>query len=356
MNIRPKPRREFLPLERLLFLREYQHRIGEQLFDEAHVERLLEALEAGETFDALEVVETSKAEKKLPKFIVIDGFNRGEALRRRGVASAECVVYQGSEADARFWSLSSNSKHGKHRTPDECRAIFDKLLASPTMLNRAIEAARGNGGTERGIARATGLSGGAVSKYLAAAGLRVDRITARLIPAEAESPERLARVALADEMKAAGKSAAEAARELGVGPETLAADRRKVEARAARAGGKVEQPDSGAEHPARAGEEAPAVEVVKTADALAGGARDAIKEAQGMLRAVGRIAESLLRSQVGDHLRQAAKGRKLPLAVKTEDRNADINDLATKTVEFWPALADMQAVFADVAAVLHAGG
>jgi hypothetical protein len=90
-------------------------------------------------------------------------------------------------------------------------------------------------------------------------------------------------------------------------------------------------------------------EVSADGDPELSGARDTLATIQKELRSIGRGVDSLLRSKVvGDSLRRSASKRGLAFAVKEKERNADINDHAITRVEFWPVLADLQTLFADV--------
>ncbi|WP_439627606.1 hypothetical protein [Gemmata sp.] len=336
--VRPKPRRVTLPLERLLFDTAFQVR-GEP-FNEEHVRRLVEAHEDGERFEPLEVAEVARPGRSAadPWLYVIDGFNRGEAYRRRGVSGVECLVFAGTREDAELWALSSNARHGMQRTPDDCRRAFDRLVSNPMLLARVIEAGKRNGGTGRAIARACGLSHGVVDKYIAAAGLRVDRITARLIPAEELSRDQVARVELAEELKQQGLSTTQAAKEIGVSPSTLARD--EVVVRKKRA------------------EKKPATEVRAAEDPVLAGAEASLAEFKRAVRAAGRCVEDLLRSRYAGPVRAALKAAGFPTEVQEREELAPIGEKGppkTIKVETWPVPADLAAAASSVEAQLYAG-
>ena len=62
------------------------------------------------------------------------------------------------------------------RRPDECRRAWRSLMSDEARLAAVLAGAKGNGGAYAALGRAAGgLSAGAVGKYLAADGLRVDR-------------------------------------------------------------------------------------------------------------------------------------------------------------------------------------
>ncbi|MCE9567056.1 MAG: ParB N-terminal domain-containing protein, partial [Planctomycetes bacterium] len=188
---KPKPRRCHLPLERIVFEQEFQLRNA--TFDEAYVSQLVDALDNGDILPPLDVVEVQRGRRLDPLWLCIDGHNRSEAYRRKGVSSVECLVYAGSREDAQLWALSSNSRQPLARTPEDCRRAFDRLIGNALLLDRVIQASRGKGGTERGIAQTCGISPSIIGKYLHASGLQSDRLTGKLIPLGTESPERVAR-------------------------------------------------------------------------------------------------------------------------------------------------------------------
>lgn len=184
--MRPPAARVWLPLDRLTFDRRLQLR-GGGLYDEAHVERLCDAHEAGRAFDPLEAVEERKG-KRLT-YWVFSGFNRGETYRRRSVGSVEVLVTPGTFRDAEYLALGANAWHGLNRTPEDCRRAFDRLVDSPALLDRALAESRGNGGVERAIAAACGIGHSVVGKYLALRGLRACRETGRVVPARPRDPD-----------------------------------------------------------------------------------------------------------------------------------------------------------------------
>lgn len=321
MSPRPKPRIEFLPVERLTFdlrlqLRDIRDiRDGSPcLYSEKWVHELLEAREQGEEFEALEVVEETRR-KAQPIYWVFAGFHRGEALRRCNVPSVQCRVYPGTFADAELYALSQNAKQPLPRTPDDCWKAFKRLIDSPSLLSRVLETAHQDGGIHRSLARAAGLSHGVVGKYLERAGLRADRDTGKLVaipvPAVVESLP------------------------LPPAPEPEPEPEPESEPAPAR----TEKPKAAAD-----------------GDPELSAARDALAEIQKALRIVVRHYETLLTSQAGDHLRNIAHAHDLPLRVKEQDRAQDINDTATVRVEYWPTLTALQQVFGDLAAVLYATG
>ncbi|MBX9585312.1 MAG: hypothetical protein K2X87_33820 [Gemmataceae bacterium] len=170
----PKPRTEYLPLERLVFLPELQLRAlpGGALYDEAAVVRYAEVLADGGEFPPLGVVEEAPLSGRGdPRHLVYSGFHRGEAYRRAGRGSAECLVRPGTLQDARLLALSENSRHGLARSPEDCRRVFDALMADAPLLARVL---RGERNAHEAIRRATGLSKGVICKYLARAGLRAE--------------------------------------------------------------------------------------------------------------------------------------------------------------------------------------
>ncbi|WP_439625962.1 sigma-70 family RNA polymerase sigma factor [Gemmata sp.] len=303
---RPKGRREMVPLDRLTFDPAFQVR-GEP-FNEAHVCRLVEVLDDDGEFDPLDVVEVAPpGGKGLSRLYVIDGFNRGEAHRRRGTGSVACLVLPGTRADAELWALASNSKQPLARTPEDCRRAFDRLVGNPALLERVIEGSRGTGGTERGIARACGLSHGIVGKYLHESGLRSDRRTGRLV--------------------AAAPDAAPTGRQPSAN-RTTAAPAREVE-----------------------------VEVRAAGDPVEAAVEASLANAKALVRALGREVEVLLRSRVGDQLRAALRSHGLPLAVAEREELAPIGTTAppkTRRTETWPVVGDLVAALGEVQASVYA--
>ncbi|WP_439630869.1 hypothetical protein [Gemmata sp.] len=344
--VRPKPRRVTLPLERLLFDTAFQVR-GEP-FNEEHVRRLVEAHEDGERFEPLEVAEVARPGRSAadPWLYVIDGFNRGEAYRRRGVSGVECLVFAGTREDAELWALSSNARHGMQRTPDDCRRAFDRLVSNPLLLARVIEAGKRAGGTGRAIAKACGISHGAVNVYVQAAGLRVDRITGKIIKADEESPEVTARRELAAELKDQGKTTAEIARDLGISPATVKTSMNPSPP--ARAG------KGSAEKPARE----PKVEVRSAEDPVLAGAEASLAEFKKAIRTAGKCVEDLLRSRYAPAMRAALKAAGFPTEVTEREEMAPIGEKGppkTVRVETWTVPAALAAAASSVEARLYAG-
>ena len=68
--------------------------------------------------------------------------------------------------------------------------------------------------------------------------------------------------------------------------------------------------------------------------------------------------EYLLLSRAADHLKAAARGKGVAFAEKDKDKHVlgapGGGDVVVR-VTYWPVLADLQAVFADVAARLYSG-
>jgi transposase-like protein len=348
---KPKPKREWLPLDLLTFDRRLQFRVfpDGKTYDEATVEAYREARADGAVFPPLEAVHEVIGKKTVTW--VFGGFHRGEMLRRDGANSVEVDVYPGTFLDARFWALSQNAGHGRHRSPAECRNAFDALLADPMLLARVIEFGKKNGGTERAVARACGISRGVVSKYVQAAGLRADRITGKLIPADEVSPEAKARAELATELQQQGKTHEEIAAALGVGTSVVA-----LSLRAAREGGLDKKPAE--KKPARA----PKVEVRPAEDPVLAGAEGALAEFKKAIRTAGKCVEDLLRGRYAGQLRAALKAAGYPTEVHEVTESRPIGMTAKDgpeerivKVETWGVPAALAAAASSVEAMLYAG-
>jgi hypothetical protein len=349
---KPKPKREWLPLDLLTFDARLQFRVfpDGKTYDEATVEAYREARADGAVFPPLEAVHEVIGKKTVTW--VFGGFHRGEMLRRDGANSVEVDVYPGTFLDARFWALSQNAGHGRHRSPAECRNAFDALLADPLLLARVIEFGKRNGGTGRAIARACGLSHGVIDKYTAAAGLRVDRLTGKLIPAGEVSPEVKARVELAEELKKQGKTNVEIAEALGIGEKALW---RSMQT--ARAGGAEKEPAT-EKKPARA----PKVEVRPAEDPVLAGAEASLAAFKSSMRAAGRAMEDLLRSRYAPAMRAALKAAGYPTEFHEVTESRPMGMTAKEgpeerivKVESWPVAADLAAAASSVEAQLYAG-
>lgn len=206
---RPKPRRESVPFERIKFPLELQMReivhpqTGEALlFDEQWVRRLCEVL--GYVTDAdgkvtrdptitpaelepLEMVEETRKGKQ-PIYWAFRGFHRGEARRRCGQNSVDAIIYPGTFADAQFYALSENSKQPLPREDKDCRRAFFTLIDTPELLNRVYAAMESGGGFYRAAMAATGVSPGAINKYLKERQLCSARKGGKLIAITPESP------------------------------------------------------------------------------------------------------------------------------------------------------------------------
>jgi len=175
---RPKPTLEQVALERLTFDPELQMRA--ELFNEATVERYLEAMQNGDEFPAIDIVRETAPLRHKPKefservrLLVIDGFNRGEAWLRFGVASVPVNVFEGTYEVARFWSLNSNAKNAESRTDADARRALTTLLDTPGLFRRAKEWVYPGQDLTRSIAAAAGVSKGLIAKVLRERGLAV---------------------------------------------------------------------------------------------------------------------------------------------------------------------------------------
>lgn len=325
---RPKPRREWLPLERLTFDPRLQFLTclpGKLYDDEAAVERYVDDMEAGDQFPPLEAVEEKKGKTKLPTFWVFAGFKRAEAYRRRKIASVEVLVYPGTFADAEFFALPENTKHGRLRSAGDCRRAFDRLMDTPHLLARVVAAAKGNGGIHRAIAASCGIAKGVVGNYLKARGL------------EATREGKLVSCAVVDLV---GSLPPEPTPEPEVEPETETAPETEPETSPARA--------------------KPEPVVSAAGDMELAGAKDTLAELARQFRSIGRNVESLLGSKIAHRFRTTARMHNLPFEVREEVEDAPMgtgNDPPKmRRIEFWPTLQALQAIVADVQSALYTQG
>lgn len=340
---KPKPRRERLRVDDVTADARFQVRQfpGGALVSEDYVAELLDLLDGGADLEPLEVVRVDRG-KKQPLFLMFDGFHRHEAHRRKGSASVEVLVYDGTEADALLWCLSSNARHGLKRTPAECRAAFDRLVSSAVLLERAIAERQKYGGTERALAAVCGLSHGAVAKYLTARGLRVDRANGKLCALDGpRSPERDARRELVAEATNEGKSARALARDLGVSEKTVAADR--AANRAARAGEKPKTSKAKPEADAPAG--VPLVE-------------SALDRMQRALQTALAEFETIARSKLAGRLQARARTNGVPVEVvrgevPVTEPGAPAHATDARYTHHWPALEALAATVGELRADLY---
>lgn len=209
MFIRPKAKLETLPLERLLFPPQCQQRAGlpgefptgpdataliqacwscfgqstrKCVADPKVARELAEALADGAEFDPLEVVrEAPKSKRGQPLLYVFGGFTRGAGYKLYGkLASVPCLVYEGTFADAQFWSLSENHKNIQTRGVGSARRAVETLLDSSILMERVRDAAKREGGLHRAIAAACRVSRSTVDDVLRIRGLGVEG--SKLIP------------------------------------------------------------------------------------------------------------------------------------------------------------------------------
>lgn len=164
-----KPKREWVPIERLIRDKRLQMRTGllDGLTDPATVERYKELIEEGVEFPPLESVSDGNS------YWLFDGFQRAAALERAGKGSAECFVSLGSYSDALLLAFAANSRHGLTRTPSDCRRALTTLLDSPEILEAVLLVSRERGGVYRTLAATCGISKGLVYKVLEERNLHV---------------------------------------------------------------------------------------------------------------------------------------------------------------------------------------
>lgn len=164
-----KPKREWVPIDRLVRDPELQMRVGGT--DPAHVARLREEVRDPDFpgFELCEVVTDGTVTW------LTDGYHRVDALEAEGKGQVECAVYKGTYTDARLRALKANSKHALNRKPEDCRRSFDTLVNDAALLKRVLAGVKEDGGVQRALAKATGLGVGTVGKYLDLAGLKATR-------------------------------------------------------------------------------------------------------------------------------------------------------------------------------------
>lgn len=395
---KPKPERKYIPLERLTFDPRLQMRDLPEgvVYVEQTVAHYVELHAEGAEFPPPDVVSDGKMNW------VIAGFNRGEMYRRRQVASIECLVYEGNFQDAQLWALSENSRHGLTRTPADCRRAFETLVSDKGLLKKVLDGSKETkeeSGIQRKLARACGLSVGAVGKYLPDFGLKADRKTGKLIAIEptpapksprsstpAASPppppaeeaaappreptpwrDRHPKEALKEELppkllKALGDtydSCAEltdrllAGESLGLGRADLTRLYDAIEELARQNGETIRF----GLKPEETILEQPAVPIASDARFEGSGstpsvshAQDLLVEAQKLLRALNRTIEPLLKGPAADTLRAAAARHSIPFSVKESEPPVFGNQSSMVKTEWWPTLASLTAVFADTAA------
>lgn len=93
--------------------------------DEAHIERLKDAREAGATLPPIRVMFDGT------NYYLFDGFHRVEAHKRIGLLGIAAYVEQGSLRDAILKSVGANSDHGLPRTRDDKWRAVERLLRDP---------------------------------------------------------------------------------------------------------------------------------------------------------------------------------------------------------------------------------
>lgn len=127
---------------------------------------------------AIDIGEADAEARKVNRLVVWDGFQRGEARRRAGLKSIPVEVAPGTWDQAVRLSIGANSDHGLPRTQADLRKAFQRLLSNEAMLEQVLSEGVGNGGANRALAAAVGISKGYVSKILNALGLttRGDKI------------------------------------------------------------------------------------------------------------------------------------------------------------------------------------
>lgn len=105
--------------------------------DPAVVKHYAEQMEAGETFDPIDVFKVDDGEKTIN--YVVDGFHRGEANRLNECDEVDAIVHYGTRGNAIRFAVKANAKHPKAYTNEDKRRAVTMLLELDTQQsNRAI--------------------------------------------------------------------------------------------------------------------------------------------------------------------------------------------------------------------------
>lgn len=137
-----------------------------------------------------------------------DGYHRVHAMRASGIATAECIVRQGSKTDGVAYSLHANAEHGKQRDSsdyrkayeigcryslfgaDDSKAVAAALGCSLRWADRLTETARERARQERDAEMARREAAGESTREIAkAVGLDQSTVVRRLADAKANSAE-----------------------------------------------------------------------------------------------------------------------------------------------------------------------
>lgn len=111
-----------LPLDSIRTDTETQMRVAE---NSGTVGEYVEALERGCEFPAVTVFQVGD------EYILVDGFHRMAAYRKRGLDTIQCIVKQGTLDDAREFACCANQDHGLRRTSADKRNAVERFFAIP---------------------------------------------------------------------------------------------------------------------------------------------------------------------------------------------------------------------------------
>lgn len=179
-----------LPVDSLTFDRKCQSR--SQMFDDDTVEKYrlinLDDPDLLPPIKAVDIGDEEAEKRKVTRYIVWDGFQRGRARREAKLKNIAVEVVAGTWEDAIRYSLSANATHGLARTSIDIRRAFDRLINDESLLELAIKDGRGKGGPQSGIARMLAISTGLVSELLNKAGKRVQGEKLVNKPKKADEP------------------------------------------------------------------------------------------------------------------------------------------------------------------------
>ncbi|VTT98902.1 Streptomycin biosynthesis operon possible regulatory protein, putative OS=Acaryochloris marina (strain MBIC 11017) GN=AM1_F0130 PE=4 SV=1 [Gemmataceae bacterium] len=183
MSDRPKPRRVWLPIERIVRdpLLQLRRLPGGATTDPKVVEAYREVIDDPDEDGLPPVDVVSDADDPTVADAtnwLTDGFQRLAAHEAAGKASVECVVYKGTHRDALLRALGANKRQSLlARTDADRRHSVETLLSAPDLMKRVRAAAKEDGvsGTTRALAQACGVSKGLVAKVLKEKGLVVTR-------------------------------------------------------------------------------------------------------------------------------------------------------------------------------------
>ncbi len=89
------------------------------------VAEYVEALERGNEFPPITVFQVGK------DYILVDGFHRVAAYRKRGLDPVSCLVEQGTLDDAREFACCANQGHGLQRSSADKRNAVERFFAIP---------------------------------------------------------------------------------------------------------------------------------------------------------------------------------------------------------------------------------